>query len=220
MCRLSGQSDFVIGIPIAGQPRLENGHLVAHCVNTLPLRCRIDLANTFAKHLRCVHEAFLEAQAHEHVTFGSLVPKLRRPPDLSRPPLVAVTFNIDRRGAEFDFGDVTLDSIETPKSFVIFELSINIVDCGTDLIVECDYNTDLFDRQSISRWLGNYRVLLESIDQEPNAQIAHIPILTSAERCKILWEWNDTARAVPAATLPELFAAQVAKTPQRDRGGV
>ena len=125
-----------------------------------------------------------------------------------------MTFNIDRRGAEFDFGDVTLDRIETPKSFVIFELSINIVDCGTELIVECDYNTDLFDRQSISRWLGNYRVLLESIDQAPNAQIAHIPILTSAERDKLLWEWNDTARVVPAATLPELFAAQAAKTPQ------
>ena len=51
LCRLSGQSDFVIGIPIAGQPRLEDGHLVAHCVNTLPLRCRIDLANTFRQTL-------------------------------------------------------------------------------------------------------------------------------------------------------------------------
>ena len=213
LCRLSGQSDFVIGIPVAGQPRLENGHLVAHCVNTLPLRCRIDLANTFAEHLRCVHEAFLEARAHEHVTFGSLVPKLPRPPDLSRPPLVAVTFNIDRRGAEFDFGDVTLGSIETPKNFVIFELSINIVDCGTELIVECEYNTDLFDAQSISRWLGNYRVLLESIDRAPNTQIASIPILTSAERNKLLREWNDTAREVPPATVPELFAAQAARTP-------
>ena len=201
LCRLSGQSDFVVGIPIAGQPRLENGHLVAHCVNTLPLRCRPDLASTFADHLKGVREAFLEAQAHQQVTFGSLVPKLRRELDPSRPPLVAVTFNIDRLGAKFDFGDVTLDSIETPKSFVIFELAINIVDSGTDLIVECEYNTDLFDRQSISRWLRHYRVLLEAIDQDLDVKLANIPLLADAERRTILEEWNETAQAIPAAHL-------------------
>ena len=99
---------------------------MAHCVNTLPLRCRIDLANTFAKHLRRVHEALLEAQAHEHVTFGSLVPKLPRPSDLSRPPLVAVTCNIDRRGAEFDFGDVTLDA-EMPRDSPFSIIETNII---------------------------------------------------------------------------------------------
>ena len=36
------------------------------------------------------------------------------------------------------------------------------------------------------------------------------------ERHTILREWNDTARAVPGATLPELFAAQVARTPDAD----
>ena len=37
-----------------------------------------------------------------------------------------------------------------------------------------------------------------------------------AERHTILREWNDTARAVPGTTLPELFAAQVARTPAAD----
>jgi amino acid adenylation domain-containing protein len=213
LCRLSGQNDLVIGIPIAGQSRLENGHLVGHCVNTLPLRCRLDSSASFASHLKDVREAFFEAQEHQNVTFGSLVPRLRRHPDPSRPPLVAVTFNIDKLGAEFDFGDVTLANVETPKSFVTFELMINIVDSGTDLIVECDYNTDLFNRQTISRWLRHYRVLLESIDRDPNVQISSLPLLSDDERQTILREWNDTAHPIPPATLPELFEAQVASAP-------
>ena len=128
------------------------------------------------------------------MTFGSIVPRLRRHPDPSRPPLVAVTFNIDKLGAEFDFGDVTLANVETPKSFVTFELMINIVDSGADLIVECDYNTDLFNRQTISRWLRHYRVLLKSIDRDANVQIASLPLLSDDERQTILREWNDTAQ--------------------------
>jgi len=92
---------------------------------------------------------------------------------------------------------------------VFFELSINIVDGGTDLIVECDYNTDLFDRQSISRWLSHFRVLLESIDRDPEVPIASIPLLTNSERRTILEEWNPSGRAIPCATVPEQFAAQV-----------
>ncbi|MEE1811211.1 amino acid adenylation domain-containing protein, partial [Streptomyces sp. BE133] len=44
--------------------------------------------------------------------------------------------------------------------------------------------------------------------------VGSVEILDEAERERVLSGWNDTAREVPQATLPELFATQVAATPQ------
>ena len=131
MFRLSGQDDLVIGIPIAGQSELENGHLVAHCVTTLPLRCRVDPNATFTQFLKDLRATFLEGQAHPNVTFSSLLSKLTIERDASRPTLISVVFNIDRIGAAFDFGDLSLKHVETPKRFVTFDLNVNVVELGT-----------------------------------------------------------------------------------------
>ena len=48
---------------------------------------------------------------------------------------------------------------------------------------------------------------------DPERAIGSLDILTADERHTILHEWNDTAHAIPSGTLPELFAAQVDKTP-------
>src|SRR5262249_25379347 len=43
--------------------------------------------------------------------------------------------------------------------------------------------------------------------------IGSLDILAPEERRVILRDWNATARPIPSATLPQLFAAQAAKTP-------
>ena len=60
---------------------------------------------------------------------------------------------------------------------------------------------------------GRLLRLLEAAVAAPERAIGSLDILSPAERHTILRAWNDTARAIPSATLPELFAAQVAKTP-------
>ena len=214
LSRLSGQQDLVVGVPMAGQTLLENGHLVGHCVNLIPLRCQIDPTARFVDHLKSVRGSVLDAQSHQHLTFGSLLRRLNIARDPSRKPLVSVTFNIDRIGVPFDFGELTLEAVESPKRFLNFEISINIVDTGRDMLVECDYNTDLFTAATIGRWLGHYKVLLETIVLDPVLRIDELPLLTDAERHQLLVEWNGTATDYPRrCAIHELFEAQAARTP-------
>jgi amino acid adenylation domain-containing protein len=217
LSRLSGQYDLVVGVPMAGQAQLEDGHLVGHCVNVIPLRCRVDPGARFADHLKSARRAFLEAQSHQQLTFGSLLRRLKIAWDPARTPLVAVTFNIDKIGAPFDFGQLALERIESPaKGLVNFELAVNVVDNGRDLLVECEHNSDLFAPATIQRWLGHYQAMLEALASDPGQRIDEVPLLTSADQRRLLVEWNDTKAALPPVALVHtLFEAQEERAPKR-----
>ena len=213
VCRLSGQSDFVVGVPFAEQPQLENSTLVAHCVNTVPLRARLDPAAPFTEHLRTVRDELAQAQDHSRLTFGSLVRRLQVPRDPSRTPLVGMTFSIDKIGTPFDFGDVTITSLTTPKSYSNFELQVNAVDSGSDLLLECDYNADLFDEPTIRRWLSHYETLLRGVVARPDDAVAGLPLVSEDERSSLLGEGVSVFEA--AGCLHERFEERVRLGPDR-----
>jgi acyl carrier protein len=191
--RLSGQSDFVVGIPLAGQVGLDNSSLVAHCVNTVPLRARLDPDAPFAEHLRVVRQELVQAQRHSRATFGTIVRRLRIPRDPSRTPLVPITFTTDKIGAPFDFGDVAIASLTSPTSFSNFELAINLVDSGSEIVVECDYNSDLYDGPTVARWLSHYATVLDAIVARPNSPVGGLLVLSAADEQMILADADDTA---------------------------
>jgi acyl carrier protein len=191
--RLSGQSDFVVGIPLAGQVGLDNSSLVAHCVNTVPLRARLHPDTPFTEHVRVVRQELVQAQRHAQATFGTIIRRLRVPRDPSRTPLVPITFTTDKIGAPFDFGDVAIASLTSPTSFSNFELAINLIDSGSDIVVECDYNSDLFDGPTVQRWLAQYETLLGAVVARPDLPVGIPPVLGEGDTQMILPEESGSS---------------------------
>ena len=76
-----------------------------------------------------------------------------------------------------------------------------------------EYATDLFDAASIERLASRFVRVLEAAVAHPERALSSVDILGADERATILGGWNATAHALPASTLPELFAAQVARSP-------
>jgi len=93
-----------------------------------------------------------------------------------------------------------------------------IVQPGEELRLRLDYRPDLFDRSTIET-LGQRLIrLLTAAIADASRPIGSLAILEPDERATILQGWNDTARELAApglapATLPSLFAAQAARTP-------
>ncbi len=213
--RLTGQNDLVVGIPAAGQAALGQYNLVGHCVNLLPLRSQINGEKSFSDYLQSRRSAVLDAYDHQQFTFGSLVKKLVLPRDSSRIPLVPIIFNVDQAldSDRLPFIDLEVEFFSNPRAFENFELFINATESHGELILECQYNTNLFDADTIRRRMAEFETLLLGIVANPNQIIAKLPILPAVEQ-QLLATWNNTQTAYPQdICIHQLFETQVEKTP-------
>ena len=211
--RLTGQTDVVVGLGVAGQAVTGNTCLVGHCVNLLPIRTRLNGDGSFQENCAAVKKGILDGYDHYQSTLGSILQHLKVPRSAERPPLVEVIFNIDRDPGATEFYGLQFECDRNPKRALHFELFFNFVEGPRGIYVECDYNTDLFDGVTIERWLGHCQTLLEGIAANPAEVIGKLPMLTATERNQITADWNDTSVDFPQLTLQQWFETQAAKTP-------
>src|SRR5262249_7453975 len=212
--RLTSQEEIVVGIPAAGQSSIVGSSLVGHCVNFLPLCEKVSAGTTGLDLLGQVRRTVLDAYEHQNYTYGTLVRKLSFPRNGSRLPLVEVQFNLEQVGGKLDFPGLQVEVDPNPKSYVNFDLFLNVVESDQGLVLDCDYNTDLFDESTMARWMSCYRTLLEAMSEDASQAISALPLLRSDELDQIVYGWNRTDTSYPShSTIHELFEEQAGRTP-------
>jgi len=75
------------------------------------------------------------------------------------------------------------------------------------------YNTDLFDKDTISQFLAHFQTLLKEIVANPDFPIADLPLLSNAESHQLLQEWNQTSCTYPDKLFHQLFEEQAERSP-------
>lgn len=215
LSRLSAQDDIVIGIPAAGQSLVEDKTLVGHCVNFVPLRARVSGDSSMSEFLAVTRKTLLDAYEHQNYTYGRLVRKLSIPRDPARLPLLEVQFNLEKVGAGLKFHGLQSEIDSNPKSFVNFDLFLNVVESEDGLTLDLDYNTDLLDQATVARWLDSYETLLLGMAHDPSQKISRLPLLTEAERDRILFGLNQTAADYPRdKCVHQIFEERSAQAPE------
>lgn len=212
--KITKQDDVILGVPSAGQAATGEESLVGHCVHLLPIRCQVDEKKNFVEHLRAIKPEILGGFDHQQVTFSSLLPKLKVENDQSRIALVPVCVNIDVALTGMDFGGPAVDYETIPRAYESFELFINAVDYRDRLVLECSYNTALFDESTIKHWVRQLKTLVAQIIASPELPLEAISLLDSEDR-EFIAAMNATA--VPRAGTPvhHLLSAQAQKTPDQ-----
>ncbi|CCD97022.1 hypothetical protein BRAO375_850015 [Bradyrhizobium sp. ORS 375] len=230
--RLSGQNDFAIGTPVAGRidPALEN--LIGFFVNTLAIRLDLQQARDFRDLVRGTGEAMTQAQAHQELPFEKLVEELDLPRDTSRNPLVQVLFALQNT----PMLPLQLDGLATaafpyrlPASRFDLELHLwdgrqswtGARDVDAGLTGTLFYNSDLFDRVTMTAFVAMLKVWLTAALAEPDRPLAEVPLLDLQSQAEVIAAGNGGP--APEVDLLALLAEarhRFARRPAlRDAGG-
>ena len=213
--RYTGQDDIIVGSPIANRNRLEIEGLIGFFVNTLVLRTDLSGNPTFRELLVRVREVALGAYVHQDLPFEKLVEELHVPRDLSYNPLFQVMFILQNAPLEpLQLSGLTLSPLVVDTDTAKFDVTLELAEGPGGLTSSIEYNTDLFDSDTIERMAGHFQTLLEGIVANPDARVSELPLLTEAERHQLLVDWNKTETDYPRdKCIHELFEAQVERTP-------
>jgi amino acid adenylation domain-containing protein len=214
--KLTGQTEFTIGVPTSGQTASGKYNLVGHCVNFLPLRSSIDPDAKFGEYLKLRNGEILDDYDRQDFTFGSLLKKLAIPRNASRIPLISAVFNIDlddgSDGSQFD--GLTVEIYPNRNAFATFEFSINATTAADGQIqFNCQYNPKLFKVETIRHRLSEFDNLLTTLTQTADRSIDSLSLLSTTAADRLLREWNDTKCEYPRECIHQLFEAQAKLTP-------
>lgn len=226
--RYTGQTDITIGSPIANRNRRELEDLIGFFVNSLVLRSDLSGNPTVRELLNRVHTVTLEAYAHQDLPFEKLVAELHPERDLSLNPLFQVVFALQNAPMEqLKLPGLTLTPVDFETKTARFDLELYLWKSSDNfrnlwgkgwkhsdglrgVIV---YNRDLFEPETITRLYQHFQVLLAGIVANPDAKLADLPLLTTAEQ-QMFVDWNQTQTNYPAhACINQLFEEQVNRAP-------
>jgi amino acid adenylation domain-containing protein len=216
LARYTGQTDIVIGTPIANRQTAQTEPLIGLFANTLVLLVRVGLRESFRQLLGQVRQTTLGAYEHQDVPFERLVEELHVERSLSHTPLfqVMMTFQDDPlRG--FSWPGLRLSRVGHKSHAAQFDLTLSLTDEGGEFGGWIEYRADLFEGERIARMGEHLRRLLEAAVADPSLKLSEMPLLSEEERKRLVTGWNQTQADYGAGVCAhELFARQMTRTPE------
>ena len=213
--RYTGETDILVGTPIANrnQPQIES--LIGFFVNSLVLRTSLEGDPDSLELLRRVRSTTSAAYSHQDLPFERLVDELQPQRDLSHNPLFQVMFVLQNTPeVPTRLGDNTLGLEEVDNGTSLFDITFNLYESRDGIHGYIEYCRDLFEPETVQRLAGHYLTLLEGMVADPRRRISQLTLVTAAERDCILHTWNDTAADYPRhRAVHQLIEAQAQQQP-------
>lgn len=215
--RYSSQEDIVVGTPVAGRNRSEIEGLIGFFINTLVLRIDCSGDPGFSSLLRTVRDATIGALDNQEVPFEKLVEELQPERDTSHNPFFQVMLVFQNVPVvDFTLHGLAVEPFPVELETTPFDLTLTMMMAETGMKGMFGYSTDLFEAETIDRMAEHFTTLLRGIVENPDQRISSVPILTDAERDRMLGEWNDPlARYNKEITAHELFHTRVERAHER-----
>jgi amino acid adenylation domain-containing protein len=212
--RYAGQ-EVIVGADIANRNRAETEDLIGFFVNMMVLRADLSNDPSFRELLGRAREMALGAYAHQDLPFENLVDAIQPVRDRSRNPLFQVVFVLQNAPMkDLHLSGLDLNLLESSNTTAKFDMTLSIIEAENQLFASLEYNTDLFDRETIVRMINHFLNLTDGVIANLDTPISALPLLSDAEIHHLLIDCNGTyINYSQRPIIHEIFEAQAASSP-------
>ena len=181
--KYTNQNDIIIGTPVAGRNYQQLEDQIGFFVNTLAIRTLVNPAESFLSLLKQEKELILEAFDNQDLSYELLIDELGLQRDLSRSPLfdvLVVLQNMDELtdvDAQVITEDLRFDRILYPSGIAKYDLTFSFSESKDGLSLELEYNTNLFKKETASRFALHLISLFEQVTADPEILVKQLSVL-------------------------------------------
>jgi glycopeptidolipid biosynthesis protein len=211
---LTGRHDVVFGVAVSGRPAevLGADSMVGLLINTVPARARITPATTTTDLLEQLQRAHNDTLEHQHLALSD-VHRITGHEHLFDTLFVFENYPIDT-AAPLGADGLAITEF-TSREYNHYPLTLQ-AGPGHELGLRVEFDTDVFDAASVEALIERLERVLVAMTADPGRRLSSVDVLDAGERAR-LDGWGNRAvltepESVPVS-IPGLFAAQVARTP-------
>ncbi|HEX6804484.1 MAG TPA: amino acid adenylation domain-containing protein [Terriglobales bacterium] len=177
LARWSGQYDLILGTISAVRDQTEIENLIGCFTNFLPLRATPLQDETALEFLQRTKQTVLDGFAHQNCPFEKITEAVQPERALNVNPLYNVSLQVQNY-PEMVFRTTTLEARNFRFDLGVAFLDLRFVaeERSGVMEIDCEYNQQLFDRDSVDQLLRGYASVLEQITARPQVQIADIAL--------------------------------------------
>ena len=215
LCELTGRHDVAFGTVVSGRPAEVVGAdaMVGLLINTVPVRGHITPMTTTAALLDQLHRAHNHTLEHQHLALPE-IHRVTGHDQLFDTLFVYENYPVDTAALTGDY-ELAITEFAIHQS-THYPLAV-VAAPGEELGLRVEYDTEVFDAADIEALIGRLQKVLVAMTADPDRRLSSIDVLDAAEHTRLA-QWGNravlTQPAPPAVSIPELFAAQVARAPE------
>lgn len=216
LAKYSHQDAVVVGSVVAGRSKQEWESICGMFVNTLPIKVMLPKDASYQHYLQEVKKQILQAQEHGDYPFAELIADLDIEWEAGRNPLFDTVFiaqNMDIPAIRIP--NISINDFCYKEQHALFDMTWELIEQET-LQLRIEYNTSLYQRETIRRMIDHFVHLLNQVLAKPEQRLSAFTLMTPAERKQVLHEFNHTQCPLPLnQTVLDLFANQIKTTPNQ-----
>lgn len=231
MHRLTGEGKLSVGSVMPGRVERKWRDVVGNFINLVCLRVSIEPGMTVSDLLCRVRGVAKRAVANQAYPFAELAERLAPRRDRGRHPYFQTLFGFQNaRGASTLAGLVASDAAGRPISFgghlaaqfwrasndgaEAFDIALDLIELDRSIAGAFNYAADLFVAETVERYIGYFRQILEAMAHDDSVDVDRLPLLDEAARLQAIKAARPNVSNIPLQICAhEIFEAQAAQTP-------